>query len=120
MQGMSAKTGKTMEGLDHLVQSITDIITTRVGSRVMRRDYGCRLTDVIDYPANGTYVLRLYAAVAHALLLWEPRLRVTRIQTSPLEAEQGKFTIELKAVLKDRIAEYAPGEEIDLAVPVGN
>ncbi len=40
MKGMDAKTGKVLEGLEHLKQSIIDILTTPVSSRIMRRDYG--------------------------------------------------------------------------------
>ncbi len=39
MKGMSAETGKALEGLEHLKQSITDILTTPIGSRIMRREY---------------------------------------------------------------------------------
>ncbi len=39
MRGMNANTGKELEGIEHLKQSIIDILTTPIGSRVMRRDY---------------------------------------------------------------------------------
>ena len=48
MIGMNAKTGKALSGVDHLKQSIQDIVTTPLGSRVMRRDYGCGLFDLLD------------------------------------------------------------------------
>nr|VFK47168.1 MAG: hypothetical protein BECKTC1821D_GA0114238_104214 [Candidatus Kentron sp. TC] len=40
MAGMSAFTGKHFSDIAHLRQSITDILTTPIGSRVMRREYG--------------------------------------------------------------------------------
>jgi phage baseplate assembly protein W len=40
MQGMNRNTGRKLSGVDHLRQSIVDILTTPIGSRVMRRDYG--------------------------------------------------------------------------------
>lgn len=40
MRGMNSETGKTISGIEHLKQSIVDILTTPVGTRVMRRDYG--------------------------------------------------------------------------------
>ncbi|RDD34244.1 baseplate assembly protein W [Wolbachia endosymbiont of Cylisticus convexus] len=35
MRGMSATSGKELEGLDHLKQSIIDILTTPVNSRII-------------------------------------------------------------------------------------
>ncbi len=52
MKGMDAKTGKTLEGIEHLKQSIIDILTTPVNSRIMRRDYGSRLFELVDKPIS--------------------------------------------------------------------
>ena len=35
---MNRNTGRAVAGLEHLRQSVADILTTPVGSRVMRRD----------------------------------------------------------------------------------
>ncbi len=48
--GMNAATGRNLTGLDHLHQSIADILSTPIGTRVMRRDYGSRLPELIDAP----------------------------------------------------------------------
>lgn len=76
---MSADTGKTLDGLAHLRQSIRDILTTRIGTRVMRRDYGSRLPELIDNPMNELTKLELFAETAQALAKWEPRLRLDRV-----------------------------------------
>ena len=38
--GMNRRDGLTVTDLEHISQSIGDILRTPVGSRVMRRDYG--------------------------------------------------------------------------------
>ena len=48
MIGMSAVTGKPLEGLDHLRQSIADILSTPIGTRVGRREYGSLLAELVD------------------------------------------------------------------------
>jgi phage baseplate assembly protein W len=73
MTGVSATTGKPLNGMDHLRQSIRDILTTRIGTRVMRRDYGSNVPNVIDSPVNDFFAVDLYVAVAEALAKWEPR-----------------------------------------------
>ncbi len=80
MTGMSRTTGLAIADLEHLRQSIADILTTPLGSRLMRRDYGSLLPELIDQPLHGVTVTRLYAASAAALMRWEPRLRLSRVQ----------------------------------------
>lgn len=79
MAGMSRDTGKALTGFEHLQQSITDILSTPVGTRVFRRDYGSRLPRLVDRPVNASLVTELVAAAAEALDRWEPRLRLEQI-----------------------------------------
>ncbi|WP_041796054.1 GPW/gp25 family protein [Pararhodospirillum photometricum] len=72
----SSGTALTGEAAD-IRQSICDILTTPIGSRVMRRSYGSRLFDLVDAPGTKVGALRLVAAAADAIDLWEPRVRVT-------------------------------------------
>jgi phage baseplate assembly protein W len=87
MAGMSRTTGTALGGFDHLKQSITDILTTPVGSRVHRRDYGSRLPELVDRPINNSLVADLVAATAEALNRWEPRLRLERVKIDSVSAE---------------------------------
>lgn len=52
MIGMDRRTGKPLSGLDHLRQSIGDILATPVGSRRMRPEYGSLLRRFVDLPVN--------------------------------------------------------------------
>jgi len=78
--GMSASSGAALSDMAHLRQSIATILFTPVGSRVMRRSFGSLLPELIDQPDNPTTRMRLFAAVAGALMRWEPRLRISRVQ----------------------------------------
>jgi phage baseplate assembly protein W len=77
--GMDRQTGAVLSGDAHLAQSIGDIITTPLGTRVMRRDYGSLLFELIDRPLNGATRLLCIMAVAMAIARWEPRIAVSRI-----------------------------------------
>lgn len=79
-QGMDATTGRAIKGTAHLAQSIGDILSTRVGSRVERREYGSNVPDYIDGPITNVQRTRAYGAAAAALLRWEPRIKLARIQ----------------------------------------
>ena len=95
MRGMDSSTGKSLGGLDHLRQSVRDILTTPLGSRVMRRDYGSRLFELVDAPVNQSTLTEIYAATATALRKWEPRLNVETVSVS--KAEVGKVEISINA-----------------------
>lgn len=92
---MNRHTGGAISTLDHIRQSIGDILTTRIGTRVMRREYGSQLVDLIDQPANAATRLLAYAAITMALMRWEPRIRISRVQLSDVTmAGQIELTLE--------------------------
>jgi hypothetical protein len=93
MKGTNASTGKPLEGIDHLRQSVRDILTTAVGSRVMRRTYGAGLLALQDAPLNRSTVVAIVAAAASALARWEPRIQVERIAVSSLAAGTLEMTV---------------------------
>ncbi len=82
MPGTNSETGKELTGLAHLHQSVRDILTTPIGTRVMRREYGSRLFELVDAPLTPGTLTEIYAAAQDALRRWEPRLRVERIRAS--------------------------------------
>lgn len=65
---------------DYIRQSVADILTTPVGSRVMRRDYGSYIPELIDQPMNEVTRLRILGATAMALMRWHRRSRLKSVQ----------------------------------------
>ena len=80
MIGMDRRTGKPLSGLDHLRQSIGDILATPVGSRRMRPEYGSQLRRFVDLPVNEGWKSAVQAEVARSLQRWEPRLKLEQVQ----------------------------------------
>ena len=52
MNGIRATTGQRLAGIEHLRRSIRCILTMPIGTRVMRRDYGSRLFQLVDAQMN--------------------------------------------------------------------
>ncbi|QSQ38924.1 GPW/gp25 family protein [Xanthomonas translucens] len=100
MRGMDATTGKWIEGDAHLAQSIAQILTTPLGSRVQRRDFGSLLPELIDQPFNDATRVRLYGATATALQNWEPRLLLKRVTLAQGEMP-GSFVLTLEGQRTD-------------------
>lgn len=97
---MNRQTGSTITTLEHIRQSIGDILTTRIGSRVMRREYGSQLVDLIDQPGNPATRLLAYAAIAMAVMRWEPRVHLSRVQLSGASMA-GQFALTLDTTVID-------------------
>lgn len=91
---MSATTGRPLDGADHIKQSITDVLTTRIGTRVMRRDYGSRLSELVDNPYTEILLADLFAETVIALKKWEPRVSVDQVSVQEVTAE-GRIVIAL-------------------------
>lgn len=100
MAGMARATGAALDGLDHIRQSVADILGTPVGSRICRREYGSLLPELIDQPLTAATVLRIYAATATAIARHEPRLRLTRVSLAP-GAAPGSATLTLEGERTD-------------------
>ncbi|GLS27363.1 GPW/gp25 family protein [Marinibactrum halimedae] len=85
MSGMNAKSGKAITDIEHLKQSIRDILLTPIGSRIMRRSYGSRLMYLIDQPVNALLIATMQGAIIEALTNFEPRLKISRVQVRSLK-----------------------------------
>lgn len=114
---MDAATGKPLAGLAHLAQSIADILSTPIGTRAMRRDYGSALFELVDAPLNELTRLRVFAATAVALARWEARLRLTRVRLGgdPAALFAGRATIEIEGRLVDS---PSPTDLVRLSIPL--
>lgn len=115
MKGMNAITGRSISGVDHLSQSIGKILGTPLGSCIQRRTFGSELPDLTDAPTNGETCIRVYAAIATALMRWEPRLTLTRVQLTvdAGDAYSGKQYVDLEGWTDEK------NEPVSLRVPVG-
>lgn len=91
MIGMDRQTGQPLSGRDHLRQSIADILTTPLGSRRMRPEYGSKLRRFVDLPTNAGWKSAVQAEVARALGAWEPRLKLERVRV--MSVLNGKITL---------------------------
>lgn len=82
MTGLSSSNGRaiTSDSDDYVRRSVADVLTTPIGSRVMRRDYGSYLPLLVDQPMNAITRLKLYGATALALIRFHRRSRLKAVQ----------------------------------------
>lgn len=114
---MNRHTGKRLGAIEHLQQSITDILTTPIGSRVMRREYGSLVPALIDQADNRATQTRLFSATVSALMRWEPRLQVDKVALRRDPQRPGRADLYITGSYVGGFGrEAAP---INLSVPLG-
>ncbi|MEJ3578566.1 GPW/gp25 family protein [Pseudomonas sp. KBN12P06040] len=96
MIGLDRRTGQPLSGVAHLKQSIEDILTTPLGTRRMRPEYGSKLRRLVDLPVNDGWKSAVQAEVARALGRWEPWLRLERVRVVAVMG--GRIDLELAGV----------------------
>jgi phage baseplate assembly protein W len=110
--GLDASTGQVLTGWDHCVQSIGIILTTRVGSRVMRRSFGSGLRDLQDRNPDPRTMIEIFGAIAQALRTHEPGFRLRRI--TPLKVgDDGVAEFDLSGTFYPygHLGDYSTSEE---------
>jgi len=95
MQGMNRETGKSLSATDHIRQSVQDILSTPLGSRVMLPGYGSNLLRLVDHPADHVTAVRVVMATAVAIARWEPRVTINTIEV--LKAGEGQIIVTIRA-----------------------
>lgn len=93
--GVNRVDGNVLTGWAHVMQSILDIMTTPIGTRVMRRDYGSDIPNLIDRPQGRDTVLEVAMALGEALEKWEPRFRLSSVYITDA-SHDGSMTISVK------------------------
>lgn len=118
--GVSASAGTVLTDWDHVRQSITTILTTPIGSRLMRRDFGSNLFDLIDAKMVQKNVLAVYSASALAIARWEPRFRVTAANIDELSVT-GRLVLNIFGTYFPRghLGDYSIAEDGAVRVVLG-
>jgi phage baseplate assembly protein W len=80
MIGMDRHTGQPISGIEHLRQSMADILGTPLDSRRHRPEYGSKLRTFVDLPINAGWKSSVQAEAARALGRWEPRLKLESVR----------------------------------------
>jgi len=105
MIGMDRRTGLPITGIDHLRQSVEDILSTPLGSRRMRPEYGSNLRRFVDLPINEGWKSAVQAEAARALKRWEPRVDLKRIKVVSVVDGRIGFEISVDYLGESRILE---------------
>lgn len=81
------------EQIQHVTESIIQILSTAITSRVIRRDFGSRMRGLVFDPNDLTMDTQLDYILRTALEKWEPRVIVGPIYVDRTEWKSGRVEI---------------------------
>ena len=106
MSFLNRNTGEDLgSDIAHVKQSIHDILSTPVGTRVMLREYGSDLPYYVDRLITEDLYMDIYQASAEALDRWEKRFKLTTVKIDKTQSQLGKLVIDLEGI-------YLPTNEV--------
>lgn len=72
-----------VEGDDDIRQSLFIILNTAPGERVMRPAFGCRIHELLFWPANNHTAAIAERFVTEAIVRWEQRIDLKQVRVIP-------------------------------------
>lgn len=99
MTGVDRRTGLAIDNLKSALQSVETILTTRIGERVMRREFGAGILELLGRLMTPALFAAFQTLIATAIDLWEPRFRVRRVlvdgAVDQIRRGEARFRIEV-------------------------
>ncbi len=80
---------------EDIKEAIWIILSTSRGERVMRPDFGCGIYDFVFDLINVSTIGMIETSVREALISWEPRIEVNKVNISTEKADEGKLLISI-------------------------
>src|SRR5260370_34213735 len=81
-------------------EAIRISLLTPKGQRMMRREFGCQIHDLIFAPNDSTTAGLAAYYVEDALGMWEPRIRVQDVTARPDSDNAGRLLINIRYEIK--------------------
>ena len=86
---------KLVSDEDDIRESLIILLSTRPGERVMNPLYGCNLDDLLFAPLNLTLKTYVIDLIETAILYFEPRIDLNKIEINENNDLEGELLIEL-------------------------
>lgn len=81
---------------EDIKEAIWIILSTSKGERVMRPDFGCGIHDYVFAALNTSNLMLIENNVREALTIWEPRIKLLKVETLAEKAAEGILMINIE------------------------
>ena len=110
MAGLNRHTLQPLGGIDHAIQSVEVILSTRLRSRVMLRHFGGGVVEFLGPKRSVRLSTLLKQIIGTAIDLWEPRFKVRQVRQTGTADELAlghtKFVCECDYRPKGHLGEF--------------
>ena len=89
------------EGADRIRDSIWIIVSTSLGERVMRPEFGAGLKDDVFESNSDVVRTEIASAIRKALVTWEPRIELIAVSVNPSPDQDSQVLISLDYQIRD-------------------
>ena len=86
--------------------SLEILLSTRPGERVMRPDYGCNLDELVFEPLTTTFKTYIKDLVNTAILYYEPRIEVNKIDINDSGELDGRIILSVEYTVRATNSRY--------------
>lgn len=91
---------KTVTAEDDIRESLTILLSTMPGERVMQPAYGCRLKAMLFENINESTVTEIKDVIERAVLFFEPRITLNGIDVDAENIYEGRIDIKLSYTIR--------------------
>lgn len=91
---------RLLEDEADIESSLEILLSTRLGERVMLPKYGCNLDELLFKPLNLTVKTYVIDLIKTAILYYEPRIDVTKIDIDPSDERNGVLLINIEYIIR--------------------
>jgi uncharacterized protein len=119
------------EKVEDIEKSLTILLTTTMGERIMQPRYGCNMEDMLFESVDTATQTIIIDRIKTAILFFEPRIEATRVSLNIQNELEGEILIEIEYKIPATNSRYnfvfpfykKEGTELDLLTgnhPLGN
>ena len=84
-----------------IAESLRILLGTRPGERVMRPTYGCGIHALVFESLSEATITEIQEAVDQAILFFEPRIRLERVDVDAEEAYEGILRLNIEYTVRE-------------------
>ena len=95
-----SKAVKMLEDEEDIQSSLHILLSTRPGERIMVPGYGCNLDELLFSPLNLTIKTYVVDLIRTAILYYEPRIDVNKIEIDPTDEFHGVLLIQIEYTIR--------------------
>jgi phage baseplate assembly protein W len=91
---------EVVSGAEDIHQSLQILLSTRLGERVMQENFGCDLTNMLFEEMDQGLINNLSSLVSDAILYFEPRIKLDKLDVSESESNPGLLLIGIQYTIR--------------------